>query len=1522
MIPIEAVHTLQMDLIRRLYGAIDLNQPCELILGEIVALISVSANPDQMVFVRVKVDEVESLSPGFKETPWFERLPLELPDENHGFLDIFYPHDTDPHESFFSHDFLHLLGHLISGYISEFRLKRLFHDNNERIKELKSISLTNLILQKHSTLEEALQEVCSLLPEAWQYPEDTVARITFNDQIFESRGFKETPWRMNQFFETPDHKEGRIDIFYLKEFPPAFEGPFLKEERTLLNILGSIISGTSSNRSLRELLVLNTERLKELRGINRTSEVLKESPSFEDSLQKLCNILPESWKYPELTVIRIKFDNKEYTSPGFKETEWKQSQDFESPGGKKGLIEVFLLKECPKEDDGPFLKEEKDLLINLSNLISGSAGADIFNRLLSENKERLKELRGINKTSQLIAESRPVEETLQSIAHHLCRSWQYPRQTRINIHYEGMDYKTAGFRETSWSQKENFVTIDNKKGYIQVVYLKEFPKAYEGPFLKEERELLANIGKLVTGYLNNSKGRDIYRRNIHKKVEIEKQEEYKKSLVTNKQPLQLFFNQQVLDKYIYLEMMKYKVKEILFVATLYDAFILESEDGFFERFMGEIYQYSLFSLPRITGVTTASEALEMMETKSFDLVVIMVGIDRDAPLALSEQIKEKAPSLPVYLLLNQKRNIKFFEEMVDSSKTLDKLFFWNGDSQIIFAIVKSIEDKANVANDTKVGLVRVILLVEDSSLYYSKYLQILYAIVFGQVQKLLPEVEKNELDKICKMRSRPKILLARNYEDAMHLYNQYKDYLLCVISDIEYEKGGTLDKTAGLKFIKYVKSHMLNVPIILQSSENKNIQKADDLGVYFINKNSESLLNDLTKYLNDYLGFGDFIFRDKAGNQIGRARTLKEFEEQLAVVPNETFYLHACENQYSIWLMARGEIQLAKAINPLRIGSMEDVLSHRSTILEMIKEYRETKKRGKILRFDEALNIEEKNIITFADGSLGGKGRGLAFINTLIYNFDFASLSGLINIRTPKTVIIGTDEFDHFIRHNQLYELIIGDRVHFDVIKEQFLLGQLSPSLEEKLVFFLEHVRKPIAIRSSSLSEDSFTQPFAGVFHTYIIPNCEENREQTLENLKQGIKLVFASVYSSEAKSYFKVTHHKAEDEKMAVVLQELVGQQHGDYYYPHISGTACSYNYYPVAHMKPEEGFAMAALGLGSYVVDGMNSYRFSPVYPNVDMYSVKDLIHSSQVKFYALDCRKNNRDYAREGELASLALLDISEAEKHGTLKHCASVYDQQNDRVVPGLSIGGPRILNFANILKYDYVPLAKTIEVILNIIKEALGAPIEIEYALDLHKADNGLPTFYLLQTKPIVDSQARIKFDINQFDKSKTLLYTKTSLGNGEIQDIYDVIYIDNEHFNNLKTLEMAGEIEYLNRVMVEQNKQYILIGPGRWGTRDPFLGIPVNWAQISNAKIIVEISLENFPLDSSLGSHFFHNVTSMNIGYFSVNQTTVSEFVNWESLNKQEEIHRTQYFRHVRFDQSLRILMDGKIKESVVLVNG
>jgi len=1499
------------------------DKPVDVLLYQVCNVIPIGYELPENTSVRITYDSKQYTSDNFIETPWLERHKFELPDKKNGIIEIFYSKqyiEKAPNKRLISdEEFLSNVAFLINGLISKNNLSSLLYENTERLKELKGINQTAEILKKGIILDESLQEICNVLPEAWQYPQYTVARIKFEDRAFVSTNFIETRWVQKQSFETPDFKKGSIEIFYQKEFPEAYEGPFLKEERSLIDNLASLISGTVSYKALEELLYDNTERLKELKSINYTTTILSEQNDIEESLRIICSNLPQAWQYPEYTVARITYDRKVFESPDFEETQWVQQQPFNGPGGKNGMIEIFYTRKLPDEDEGPFLKEERNLLINLASLIEGSATKRVFDKLLYDNHERLKELKAINQTSAIITEGLTIEKTLQKICNILPKSWQYPKHTVARIRFEDIECYSPNFIETQWLQKENFVTIDNKKGSIEVCYIKEFEQIDEGPFLKEERELLINIGKLITGFLNSYKGRDIYTASFKKGTVQHKTDEYRKSLIENKEPMQLFFNKQALDKYIYLDMMKYKVKEILFVATLYDAFNLENEDSFFEQFMGEIYQYSLFSLPRITGVTSSEQALQVMDAAHFDIVILMVGLDSQKPIELSKALKQKHPGLPIYILLNQKGNVKHYEELVTKTNTIDKLFVWNGHSQIFFAIVKSIEDNANAENDTKIGLVRVILLIEDSSIYYSKFLQTLYSIVFGQVQQILPEFEKNELDKICKMRSRPKILHARNYEEAVYIFNKFKDFMLCVISDVEFESDGVLDHSAGIRFIKYARSNIKNLPVILHSSDISNKKLADKYCTYFIDKNSENLQNELVKFLTNYLYFGDFIFKDKDGNPIAVAKSLREFETLLQQISDESFYFHAIDNQFSTWLMSRGEIQLARSLNPVRLSDFKTIGESRQFFIDTLHKYKEDRKKGKILSYNDTSDLDERNIMSFASGSLGGKGRGLAFINALIYNIDFTSLSKDINIRTPITAIIGTDEFEYFMEENLLFSKVLNTKISYFNLQQLFVNARLSLPLIKKLEFFLDQIKKPIAVRSSSLSEDSLTQPFAGVFDTYIVTNNDSDRAITLEKLTTAIKLVYASIYSDNARMYFQAINHRIEDERMAIILQEFVGNQYDHYYYPHISGTAQSYNFYPIANMKPEEGFAIAAVGLGYYVVGGRKSYRFSPKYPKIDIYSTKDLLNSTQVNFMAVDLDRKDVDYINEGEMAPVALLDISEAEKHGTLNHCISVYDPNNDTVRTGIDRSGPRIVNFADILKYDYIPLSQTIDVMLSTISEALGSPVEIEYAVDLNKSVNQLPSFYLLQIKPLLGHQLNNDINLECIDKEKTILYSSISLGNGIISDIYDVIYVDPGKFDKMHTLEMAVEIEKLNSAMCKLEKKYILIGPGRWGSRDQFIGIPVVWSQISNAKVIVEVSLANYPLDSSLGSHFFHNITSMNVGYFAVHNTSIIDFIKWDVLERQTIENSTNYFKHVMFKHPLKILMNGKQKTSAII---
>lgn len=1255
---------------------------------------------------------------------------------------------------------------------------------------------------------------------------------------------------------------------------------------------------------------------KMLATIGRITTETAQLDKINSILQFVANNLAKGFTNDNEVFVAIIYNGTNYTNGTSPITTTKITVPISIINEIKGSITVSY--NAPADTQSP--NTEHLFVENVADVIATQIMRLKYRSLKMQNRERCKELDAINYTTQIVKHGMPIDDTLQSICSMLPRAWLHSEATVARIKFQDKQYVSLNFAVTQWGLIEQFATIDNKKGSIEIYYLRDFTEKSNDPFLPEERNLLANIARLITGYLNSFKGSEIILEKAVVDVQRHRSDQLRQSLSKKQKPIQQYFNQQMMDKYVYLDMMKYKIKHILFVSTLYDAFLLENDDTFFEKFMGEIYQYSLFSLPRITGVSSEEDALEIMSTTPIDLVILMVGIDRNSPIELSSKIKALNKSVPVYLLVNKKDDEKYFDNLIPTINSVDKMFVWTGDTSIIFSIVKSIEDSVNVSNDTKVGLVRVILLIEDSPSYYSRYLQILYQIVFDQVQKLLPEVEKNELNKITKIRSRPKILHARNYEEAVAIFNKYKDFLLCVVSDVEFDWGGKLDKQAGLNFVKYMRDQQFSVPVILQSSEDIKIENASANKIIFINKNKETLLDDIRRHLIKYLGYGDFLFRTQDGKDIGVAHSLREFEMLIRTVPQDSFARHAIKNQYSIWLMARGEIQLARTINAMRLEDRNDIEKSRQDVLDAIRVYREQKKKGKVLSYDETSTIDEHNIVRFAGGTMGGKGRGLAFIDVLIYNLELGDLAKRINLITPTTVIIGTDEFTTFMERNKLYVKVIDPDTSYQRLRELFYYSNLSLELERRVRELVNRIDKPIVVRSSSTSEDSINQPFAGVFDTYIVPNSS-NKEKTFKLVCDAIKLVYASVYSDQALGYFKAINHKIEGEKMAVILQELVGTQYGNYYYPHISGVAQSYNFYPIANMKPEEGYAVIAMGLGSYVVDGWQAFRFSPKYPKVSMYTTKSLLQTTQTKFYALNLSKSDPDFLANGELAAVEMLDIYEAEDHGSLKHLASVYNRDNDSVRPGLDTPGPRIINFADILQYDYFPLAETIDTILNTVREAFGSPVEIEYAVNLNPGIDGKPSFYLLQIKPLIGANS-IKLDPTTFeDKDKMWLYSHQSLGNGIIDDIVDVIFIDNDKFNKLETVEMVDEISSLNNIMVEEGRKYILIGPGRWGTSDRFLGVPVDWSQISNARIIVELGLNNFPLDFSLGSHFFHNVTSMNIGYFAVQNSSTKNFIHWDVLNNQTVIQKSKHFVHVRFNNPLSIVMDGKNKCAAILIS-
>ena len=1140
-----------------------------------------------------------------------------------------------------------------------------------------------------------------------------------------------------------------------------------------------------------------------------------------------------------------------------------------------------------------------------------------YKNLRAETLERLKELATLNRTTALIKEGKPFNETLQNIAYILPNGWQYPNFTSACIKFDNKEYRSANFIKTQWVQKQEFHTIDLRKGSIEIYYSKSFKNADEGPFLTEERDLIYNLANIITGYLNSEKGKAVLLRYGYQDVENEDFLKKEKCSITGPHLMQRFLNKNNYNRDIYHDLMPFKVKEILIISNLYDAYSIEKEGRFSEHMMDEYTKLNLTSLPRITGVSSREEAIEHLQSKHFDMIIIMVGIDRTYPLNISKGIKKEFPYIPVFLLLNNNYDVNFFEKNREPF-SFDRIFVWNGESRIFFTMIKHVEDRINIDNDTRIALVRFILVVEDSPMYYSRYLPILYKIVLDQTRRIIDDVSTDDLYKVLKLRARPKILLASTYEEAIEIYEKYKEFIFCLITDVKFDRAGKKTGRAGFELVDQVRSEKKNIPVIIQSSDEKHADQAHLRHCMFIWKNSETLEQEIKSFITHYLGFGNFIYRNGKGKKLVEVKTLKEFEKQLKKVPAASILYHAKKDDFSTWLMARGEILAARVLHTKKSSDFSHAEDIRSYLIKTIQKFRDEQKQGEVIPFEASAILDESNIVTLSDGALGGKGRGLAFINSLIYNFDFKQFLPDINLKTPRTTILGIEEFEQFLDNNNLH-FVKTDNIPYEEIKWRFLNGKLTPTLIKRLKELLKLIKKPIAIRSSGLFEDSLMQPFAGIFETFLLPNNHPELNVRLQQTMDAIKLVYASVYSEVAVSYFKAVNYRVEEEKMAIVIQEVVGRNYGSMFYPHISGVAQSYNYYPFAHMKPDEGFVVAAFGLGKYVVEGEKAYRFSPKYPSTEINTTRDQVQNSQTEFYAVDLKKQDINLM-VGDTAGLIKADIYEAEKQGTLKHCASVFDANNNTISAGIEKPGPRIINFANILKYKYIPMAKAIEVVLEIVQEAMGSPVEIEFAIDLNKDENNRASFYLLQIKPMIGNASDYTINMDEIDKSSILLYTEKAMGNGSINTIRDVIYVASERFNKAETEKMAEEIDRLNTQMQKEGKQYLLIVPGRWGTRDRWIGIPVNWPQISNAKVIVETILKGYRLDTSAGSHFFHIVTSAKGGYFSVQPEKSGSLINYEILYKQHKVEETKYFKHVRFNETLKIKMDGRKRISVVSV--
>ena len=689
-----------------------------------------------------------------------------------------------------------------------------------------------------------------------------------------------------------------------------------------------------------------------------------------------------------------------------------------------------------------------------------------------ESLERLKELSAINKTASILKQGKSLDETLQQICLILPEAYQYPEFTTVRIKFNGNEYVSPNFVSSPWKQEQSFDTIDNKEGIIEIYYLQDFPKFDEGPFLNEERDLINNISNLISGYLNRITGKEVLKKSVKKDFFLT-EPKLKDTQITSRRLLQKFLNKSNSDRDIYHDLMPFKVKEILLIANLYDAYSIEKEGRFSEHVLGEYQQLNLTSVPRITGVSSAEEAFEQLHSKHFDLIIMMAGVDRKTPTLISKIIKNEFQYIPIFLLLNSSGDIDFYETVSKTETSIDRTFVWNGDSRIFFAMIKLVEDAINIENDTKIGMVRVILLVEDSPNYYSRYLPLLYKIVMEQTKRLIDDVSTDELYKVLRLRARPKIILSSSFEGAIKTLDRYKEYMLCLITDVKYEKAGEVDSKAGFELVKYTRKNIKEIPIIIQSSEDSNAEIAYKLNTTFINKNSESLIQDFESFIVHYLGFGNFIYRDDSGRQIGMAKTLKEFENQLKIIPDESLLYHARKNHFSLWLMARGEIQAAKILNPHKVSDFKSSQKIREVLIDVIQKFRNEQNKGKIIPFEESAILDETNIVNLSDGSLGGKGRGLAFINSLIYNYDFSKHVTNINIRTPKTSVIGTDEFDLFLDNNKLHSKIHNIK-DYNLIKKIFLEAKLTDTLSKRI--------KTILRKNQKASGNQIIRSFRGLY--------------------------------------------------------------------------------------------------------------------------------------------------------------------------------------------------------------------------------------------------------------------------------------------------------------------------------------------------------------------------------------------------------------------------------------------------------
>ncbi len=971
---------------------------------------------------------------------------------------------------------------------------------------------------------------------------------------------------------------------------------------------------------------------------------------------------------------------------------------------------------------------------------------------------------------------------------------------------------------------------------------------------------------------------------------------------------------------VFHELMSIKVKDILLVSSPYDAYILEEDGSLASRIINEYSGLNLSQPPRVTRVSSAGEALETLDRKRFDMVITMPHVGEMDAFTFALEVKKRKSSLPVNLLTHSLRGVYPPPENTDPSG-IDKIYVWTGNSDLLLALVKNTEDRMNVNHDTSRAQVRVLILVEDSPIYYSTFLPLIYKEVVQQTQAVL-EAGLNEEHRLLTMRARPKILHAENYEEALKLYQQYKPYLFGIIADTRLPRQNELDLDAGFDLLKEIRREIPDLPLLMLSSESSNRAKADRVPAVFLDKNSPNLLVELHEFFLSHLGFGDFVFRLPDGTELDRAVDLRSLELKLRNIPDESLWYHARKNHFSNWIMGRSEITLASRFREVLASEFCSAEDLREYLITNIHALRKMRQKGVVAQFKASTyDVDIMDFVKVGQGSIGGKARGLAFMSTLLQEHEeLHEMFPGVDIKIPKTLVITTAGFESFVSQNGLYHF--GKNGFSDqAVADAFLAADMPEWLNHELESFLSQAVFPLSVRSSSLLEDAQFQPYAGLYHTYMIPNNHPDSSARLRQLITAVKLVYASTFFEGPKAFSRNTLNQPHEEAMAVIIQQLGGETYGDYFYPAVSGVGQSHNFYPFSRMKTEEGIAHIALGMGKTVVDGERSLRFSPKHPNIlpQLSTVEDTLRNTQRYFYALEitgCPEAPATYRN----SNLVKLEVDEFEDAYSVMNLSSTYIPEEHRIRDTGHMPGPKVVTFAQILKHGTFPLPELLTEILTLAKQGMGCPVEIEFSVNLGTKEEPKQEFFFLQTRPMVTEMERLDVHITSTEQEHAFCRSGHALGNGKNRQIEDVVYVKPRDFEAEATVRIADEIKALNGQLAKERRRYLLIGPGRWGTADRWLGIPVQWNHISGVGAMIELRNKQLKADPSQGSHFFQNITSLGIQYITVEENgTGEDQLDWAWLDSRPAYQETAHLRHVRLEGPLTIKIDGRTSQCVII---